>query len=62
MKKNKNSSEEDGGYSQVETLETLARRGNIEAIKMLQELEHKEALDHIVEEKFGVTNQKGGTP
>ncbi|MDR0712298.1 MAG: hypothetical protein LBF67_08160 [Prevotellaceae bacterium] len=43
-----------GGYSQKETLERLAKEGNIDAIKMLHDVQREEALSDLIKEKFGV--------
>jgi hypothetical protein len=49
-----NDTSPDAAYSQIATLERLAQKGSIEAIKMLQELQREKALDEIVKEKIGL--------
>jgi hypothetical protein len=58
--KNTGSNDEDNrsGYSPEEALERLATKGNIEAIKMLQELQKEKALDEVIKEKFGLLKPK----
>jgi phage host-nuclease inhibitor protein Gam len=41
-------------YDQQATLEELARKGNIEAIRMLKELEKEAVLNYAIAEKFGI--------